>query len=245
MQILWANEFLDATIDYSTESPNYPVTNLQDTRLSRKFRTTDITDEYVKVSTRLTASRVAIMGHNFPAATVIKIQGNDTDVWTAPSLDETLTWSEGIIIGTFTECTYSYWRITFTVASGVTYFEIGSMFLGTFLQLPGMKPDQSIDDETTSVSVESASGQTYGDIGYDYRAPVVNFPYMTEAQRTGIRAMWADVRNVKPIIIVIWATRTDIETPIYCKINQNKITFKRTGSPTVPWSTTIAFKEVF
>lgn len=245
MHILYNNLYLTATIDYSTQNPNYPIGNTQDTRLSRVFRTIDATDEYIKISTSITASRVAIMGHNFVSDTVVHIQGNNTDVWTPPSLDQALTIVDGVIVGSFTEATYAYWRITMTGGTGLTYFQIGACFLGTFLQLPGMKADQSIDDETTSVSTESASGQSYGDIGYDFRAPAINFPFVSDAQRATVRTIWETVHNVKPIIAVIWSERTDMETAIYCIIDQNKISWKRTTSVLLPWSFTLKIKEVF
>lgn len=244
MQILYDNKALTAAVSRSTENSYYPVTNLQDPRLSRKFRTIDAAGEYVKFSTRITASRFAILGHNISETTTIILQGNDTDIWTTPSFEETLTWKSGIILHSFTEVAYNYWRLYMDGGSN-SYFDIGLLYLGTYLQLPDMKADQEIADETTAEVTISSGGQAYGDEGYDYRAPTINFPGVTNTQRDGIRAMWSMVKNVRPVISVVWANRTDMETPIYGILDQKEIKFKKSDSHLYPWSTTLQLREVF
>lgn len=244
MQVLYSNSILTAILTRSSENPGYPIANVQDTKILKAFRTLSASGEWIKItSPAVTASRFAIMGHNLSAAAVIQLQGNDTDVWTAPTFDETITWKAGIIIHQFTEVTYNFWRLLIT-DSGRTYISIGELYIGTFLQLPNIKTDAQIDDETTSEGVESSSGQLFGNEGYDFRTITVNFN-VTEAQRTAIRAWWAYCENIRPFIAVIWANREDIEPPLYCHIDQKMISWKKTGSATIPYSTTIKFKEVY
>jgi hypothetical protein len=145
----------------------------------------------------------------------------------------------------FTEATYSYWRIYFHETVTLTYFQIGSIYLGTYLQLPGMKIDQTLPVITTSTASESDSGQSYGDLGYDYRNPVINYPYITQTQRAAMLTMWAEVKNVKPIVAVIWANSQATEAPLYCRIDQQELSFKRTENTLYPWSVMIKYKEVF
>ena len=246
MQILYDNKVDSATLSRSTENSSFPVENVADWRVSRKFRTVSASAQYIKLSTRITASRVAIVGHNLTSGCTIKLQGNDTDSWTAPSLDETLTHSSGIIIGKFTAATYNFWRLYVDCTDGsIAYVEIGRLFLGTFLQLPDMARDQVITDDTTSTVDISSGGQVYGDEGYVYRNPVINFPALTDDERAEIRAMWAVVQNVKPVIAVIWANREDKETPLHAILNQTSVEWKRTEYPLYPYSTTLKLREVF
>ncbi len=246
MQMLWDNKLLNATLARSTEAPRYPVESLQDTRLSRVFRTADVSDEYVKIETEITASRLAILAHNLTSGATITLQGNNTDSWTTPAFSHTCTWKEDIILEKFTQATYSYWRLYIhDPANTDGYIELGGLFLGTYLQLPNMSIDQEIPDVTTSEASESATGQTYGDEGYIYRNPKINFPSITHTQRGNIRTMWRSVKNVTPVITVIWANREDIETPIYGRIDQDDLVFKRTENPVAPFSTSIKIKEVF
>jgi hypothetical protein len=246
MQILYDNKADTATLSRSTENSSYPVENIADPRVSRVFRTVNASGQYIKLSTRITASRVAIAGHNLTSGCTIKLQGNDTDSWATPALDETLTHADGIIIGKFAEATYNYWRLYVDCTDGsISYVQIGRLYLGTFLQLPDMAMDQVITDDTTSTVDISAGGQVYGDEGYVYRNPTVNFPAISDAERADIRAMWAVVQNVKPVFVSVWANREDKESPMYAILNQTAIEFKRTDYPLYPFSTTLKFREVF
>jgi hypothetical protein len=111
--------------------------------------------------------------------------------------------------------------------------------------MPGMKPDQTIKDETTARVDISASGQAYGDSGYDYRNPTFNFPYLSNTERTNIRTMWAAVHNYIPVYVIIWPGSTTEEKPIYGVINQNAIEWKRTDDQTYRWATSLQIRETY
>jgi hypothetical protein len=202
------------------------------------------TSEWIKISTSITASRFAIMGHNLSASAVITLQGNNTDVWTAPSFEETITWKSGIILHSFTEATYSFWRLLIT-DSGRSFIQIGELYIGTYLQGPNIKPDAQIDDETTSEGEVSSSGQLYGDDGYDFRSFTVNYGTVSDAMREAMRSWWAMCKNNRPYIMLLWASREDLETPVYCFTNQKAIQWKRTGNEKFPWSTSIKHMECY
>lgn len=244
MQILYVNSIIGAILTRSSENPGYPIANVQDTKILKSFRTLSASGEWIKItSPAVTASRFAIMGHNLSAAAVIQLQGNDTDVWTAPTFDETITWKAGIIIHQFTEVTYNFWRLVIT-DSGRTYISIGELYIGTYVQYPGINLDAELSDETLARAEESSSGQVFGDDVYDFRSWKINY-VVTEAQRTIIRAHWLACKNNRPFIAVLYANREDIETPIYCRHNQNAVVWKKSGNPLYPYSTSIAYKEVF
>lgn len=246
MKLLYDNKILSATLDCSSENPDYPIENLQDTVLAKVYRS--MTDDInITIDQITTASYFAIMNHNLSESALITLQGNNSDSWVSPSFETTLTWKEGIIISHFAETTYNYWRLEIidddTGADG--YIQIGGLFIGTYLQMPGMKKNQSIKDMTTSKSKISYSGQSYGNEGYEYRSFKVNFPQLSDTQRTGIRVMWTNNKNIHPLICLIWANRQDLETPIYCVIDQTSIEIKRTESDNLPWETSLKFREVF
>lgn len=244
MQVLYDNKILSAVLTRSSENPAHPIANVQDTKILKTFRTLGASAEWIKASTTITASRFAIMGHNLSASADIHLQGNDSDVWTAPAFDEEVTWKSGIIIHSFVECTYNYWRLIIT-DSGNSYISIGELYLGTYLQLPNIKPDAEIGYNTTGSADKSASGQLYGDEGYEYRSVTVNFWGITDAQRAGMIAWWSLCRNSRPFLMLVWANREDLETAMYCHIDQNGIAWKRTGNDKFPWSTTIKYEECF
>ena len=108
MRFLYANEFLTDgyTITENSEDASYPVENAQDPQLSRKYWTTGDSAEWVKVdggaSEAITANCAFIAGHNLTSGGTYAIEGNDTDVWTSPTVDEAFSHDSGVMFKAFT-----------------------------------------------------------------------------------------------------------------------------------------------
>ena len=249
MRALWNNEIIDATLTPSTENPNFEVENIQDTRLSRYFRTVldAAQDIVIDAGGSTTASYFAILNHNLSSGATIKLQGNNTDAWGAPAFDEALTWNVDMIVFNFTEVSYNFWRLYIDdPANPDNYIKIGHLYLGTFLQMPYMKVDQVLTVKTMSKVKISESGQAYGDEKYSFRNPKINFPRISQTQRLAIQAMFDTVKNVRPFILLIWANELDFEKAVYCVIDQDKLTWKRQDNVSYKFdSISIKFMECF
>jgi len=246
MRALYDNKFLGATISANSENPNYLAENMQDTVLSKVYRSL-LDTTIIKISTTITASYVAILGHNFTETVSITLEGNDADAWGAPTFSETVDYRSDICILKFNEAAYAYWRLVITDdESGADgYIEIGSIFLGTYLQLPGMKLSQTLEEVSLSKISISYSGQSYGEERYLYKNPNVSFPLVSHTLRDSMNVMWRNNQNIKPLILLIWADRFDIEPPIYTVMDQKKLSFKRNPKDAItPWGTKIKFREV-
>jgi len=247
MKILYDNKFLDSTILASSENPNYLAANMQNPILSKVYRSTaDSTT--IKISTNITASFCAILGHNFTSTVVITLQGNDTDAWGSPSFEETISYRSDMCILQFTEADYNYWRVVITDddSSADGYIEIGSIYLGTFIQMPGMKQDQTFEKKSLSNVSISYSGQSFGETRYLYRNPNINFPFITHSMRDSLNDMWDNNQNVKQIIVLVWSDRLDLEAPMYALIDQDTLSFKRNdNNVNFPWGTKLKLREVF
>jgi len=246
MRLLYDNKYLAATISASSENPNYLAANTQNTVIAKVYRS--VADStIIKISTQIKASYVTIMGHNFTPTVQITLQGNDTDAWGAPSFEETIPYRSDMCILNFNEATYNYWRILIsdsdTSADG--YIEIGGIYLGTYLQMPGMKLDQQLEKKTDSSISITYSGQAYGEERYSYRNPGFNFPFITHDQRDELNNMFENNKNVKPLICLVWANDYNIEPPMYCVIDQKSLQFKRNGDNIDPWAVKLKFREVF
>lgn len=248
MRNLWNNEILNMTIIPDTESIEYPSSNLIDPRLSRYFKTENDADQRIVFSgVDITASYIAIIAHNISSGATILLQGNNTDIWDEPDFEETLTWDSDIIIKQFTESTYNYWRLYIDDDNNDGYIRIGYIYLSTYLQMPGMEPDQQIDYDVKE--------------GYLFRSPKINHPRVTFTQKDDINEMFAAVRvgsvdfsstgqlyadgNVKTIVILIWANELSVEKAIYCIIEDDKLTWKKSDDRRYPYKVTIQYREVF
>ena len=246
MRIMWNNLVDIATLSSCSENPNYSLANVKEWQLSSRFQAVGNNAETITIDclTPCAVSRFAIIGHNLSASATITLQANTTDSWTTPAWSATVTRRSYAIIHRFTEVSYRYWRVVIT-DTGVSAIRISRLFLGTFLQLPGMKKDQELTRNTTGESIISDTGQAFPSGGYMYRTPKINFPYLTHAQRTELDAMWQAVGNEKPVLLTVWDDREDLEQPVYCIIDQKEMTFKRNDEDGFPWGTSLKIREVF
>ena len=110
--------------------------------------------------------------------------------------------------------------------------------------MPGMRLDQTLELKDESTISISSSGQSYGNLGYTYRNPQFTFPFLSHDQRDQLNTMWNNNKQVKPLICLIWANDLNIESPMYCIIDQKSMQFKRNGE-SIPWSTKLKLREVF
>jgi len=246
MRILWENKILSSDLTASSENPDFTIDNVQDTRLAVVYRSVEESTN-ITITGPITASYFSILNHNLTESATVTLEGNNTDSWGAPSFSQSVDWLETSMIVNFSESTYNYWRLIIvdddTGADG--YIEIGSLYLGTYLQMPGMEIGQEIPQVSTSTKQYSSNGQVYGDKKIIYRNPKIDFPYITELQRTEIKEMWENNENTGPVIVLIWANRLDIEPLIYSVIDQDSVSFTKSQNKNVPYKTSLQFREVF
>jgi len=247
MKILYDNQILDSTVTCSNVNSSYPIANIQDTRLSKYFRSDTDADFGIIINlTGLTASYIAILNHNLSSGATITLQANATDSWGAPTFSQAITWGSGMIVQSFTEQTFAYWRLLISDNSNPdTYIKIGHLYLSGSLTLPAMAQDQVVDKKTTSKNSISYSGQAYGKQMYMYRSAKVNFPFISLTQRDDMLDLFISQENIYPVIVLIWEANLDIESPIYSVIDQDSFGMSRNGKIAKPFKMSFQIREVF
>lgn len=245
MRIIYSNIAMDATITYTSEDVNYPASNLQDTRLSRYYRTAADTAQRITMAKANAAAQYFILWkHNLSAGATLKLQGNDTNVWTAPTFDQTIAITDDIILLSFASVDYNYWSVYIDDASNPDgYIQIGLITLGTYLQMPGMAPDQTLENASQTTQKISQTRQVYGADADTYRAFDVNFNHLTQSQRLLITTMYNAVKNITPVVLLIWSNDLTYETQIYAVITSKSLKWKRQDNHNFPWKLTLTFEE--
>jgi len=224
MIFLWNNLFDDySTITANTTATGYPVGNVQDYQLEKKWRSIGSSSGWVKLScgtTTIGVNYIAIAGHNFSTSATIKIQAGASDSWASPTLDTSLTHSTGIIMEAVTcASSFKWWRIYIDDTSNSDgYVEIGRLFLGTKLE-PAL--DQELEFILTKVDTStkqySISGQGYGDEGIIYDLfQNVTFPILSSTAKDDMDEMFAEVKKVKPVFMLLHTGRSTELRPTYC-----------------------------
>ena len=165
----------------------------------------------------------AIVEHNLTSGATIKIQGNATDAWGGPTIDETVTWRKDIIVHYFTSTALRFWRIIISDAANTDgYIEVGRFFECAHLQFdPSSTIEFEIINVRNDIQIFSDSNKPWTRKGAAWRTFAYRFPRTAYTMIALLRTMWDTVGNFKPIIFVNYDERfTEIE-PTYCLIMNN------------------------
>lgn len=248
MRIIYNTDIVDnATPSSITENPNYPVSNIQDSRLSRVYRSTDTEQEFIFINAGGSASYCFMYSENIPEDATVTLFGNDDNDFDSNAFEQAMVKRGNWWVADFSEQEYDFWAIyiDFSDTGDPEFIEVGRVIISTYVQLPDLPYGYQWDEQTNSRSSESISGQTYGDIRKEWKTFKEDFPRVSESQMANLKTIWAYVRNVKPFILLLWSARLDLEPPYYMKFNMEVLPSKRVNNRNIPWSTSLNCREVF
>lgn len=195
---LWQNLFDTATVTASSEAADFPVTNLQNRWKDSEWRSTAVsTDQWIKANLGSSPqiSHIVLLNHNARLAQTIKLQANDTDVWTAPAVDISITItadmvSNEILVYNYTGTSYQWWRTLIVADSG----NPDGYFCGTrvglynaFIPERNFTKDYSIEPVDPSTISES----DYGQQSVNARDTYLHFVLPFKVVNTDYLTFWA------------------------------------------------------
>lgn len=217
MIIAYDNKYSTATLSATNENPVYPIENTQDIRLSRLFKTIDTSSVItVNLGSELPVSAIFIANHDILTGATITIKGHTTADFTTPDYSSTITWRAGMMYKLITGTSKQFWQISITNSAN---FKIGGLFFGTYSTITNTFShvlSESVND-TTQVFT-SLSGQTYTDVGYEYKTYDLNFPYISVSDKTALQAIKTATRK-RPVYIMLDETSVTEFEPLYCVID--------------------------
>jgi hypothetical protein len=234
-----------AILTANSSTLNYPATNMLDSRLSRIFKTDSSTTATIvfDCGAAVDVTSIVIANHNITTSvSTLKLQGNATDAWGAPSVDETLTWSAGNIVKDITKATYRYWRIHIVDATNPDgEISIGRAWIGELYQTPAISPSISHNRESESIKSISASGQSYQDTRYKYSTVTAAWPKITHAEKAALIAIFDDIDIGTPFFVTFDETGSDLGT-LYVTLDSDSLNFTLLVNP-LYYTSSIDFKE--
>ncbi len=247
MKTVYENKILDATLTATTENINFPLTNLQENQIYKTYRSTAKNAQRIVIDlASLKSDYVYLKNYNFTSSVTLRLEANTSDSWGSPAFSETLTYNSEYIILNFTESTYNYWSLYIDDTTNTNdYIELGLFVLGVGVELPGMSPDQIFTDKSDSTASYSRSNQMYGNEEIMYRENKITFPALTFTQRDTLRNIFRAVKNIRPILLIVWEDDLTYESPIYCNINKDSIEWGKSDKKTSPFKASFDFRENF
>jgi len=255
MRLLWDDQVAKYTPAYSTQAGGFPATNAQHIHLSRAWRTTGVAGEYLTLDAgagnTITATCAAIVGkapypHNLSAGATLKIQAHPTDAWGGPDFEQAFIWDAATMLEFFTSTAKRFWRFYLDDPGNPDgYLHIPRLMLGAYLQMPPVEPGPTLSRITTSVVSTSLGAQPHTDRRMHLLAPAFSLPIVSQAQRLQIDAMFAAVDIGTPVLLAVWEESLDVEPPIYCRINQEQLEYRKAAEAGAMWALDLEFREAF
>lgn len=217
MRIVYNNLVDTATLTASSILSGYPVTNLQDQRLSCKWISGTSTSQSVVIdlATAQTITTAAIISHNVPSSATI--QANSTDSWTTPAVSYTITWNENMMLRFFTGQSYRYWRFVFDSGN----ISIGRLWLGNYITVdPSSLTDFSVTVKNNDTNSYNKNRSKYSLPGSVWRSFSLNFPPTGTETINNIVSMIDSAGRHSSVIFCNFDTIRDfpIVEPCYCSI---------------------------
>src|SRR5512139_2649169 len=176
-RLMWDNygDYAATTITSSSENADLPAENVQHPFRTKVWRTgVSTASEWIKfdLGSARAVQAVVLLDHTLTGDdSAISLQGNATDSWGSPSVNETLTYNAEKMIKVLSAAqTYRYWRVIFTKASAGVYRDIGRIFLGPVYTCERLPDYGGVEIESNDLSVtgRSLGGQTFSDIRGQY-----------------------------------------------------------------------------
>jgi hypothetical protein len=232
----------DATLTSDNGDPNYPLSALQDIHLSNAFRFADLTGGYIDIDLG-EAADVSCIGviSNISLTGSITLKGNSSESWTSPPFEHSLTVADRNLIEYFDTETYRYWRLEIDDAGNPEgHIEVNKVFLGEYIQLPGVSTDFNFEDKTLSTREFSPTGQPFSVVRPQRMRFDFSFPAMTTSERDEIRAAYNANGIHTPMWLAIWEESFDVQEPMYVLFEEDTIAWSRQG---YAWTTDISFVE--
>ncbi|MGD8305206.1 MAG: hypothetical protein PVF17_01005 [Ignavibacteria bacterium] len=250
MKILYDNIAMNSTITSFSENPYYEWdTALNDTRLTRYGRTLGVDDEWLmfESASAVDVDWVYISNHNITSGATVKIQGNATDSWGSPSVDQAMSYDSTYDYWYYnfssTE-SYKYWRIYIDDPTNTDgYIQIAYVFIGEGLTMPGINPEVSVPYTSNAEVTKTPSGQAYGDRRVRLKGGGVTFPTITETQRQSMLDFFDYVDLTLPFLVLFWENDLDVEPPLYAQLT-NSLEITKNNQAGLTWTLTLEFEEV-
>lgn len=246
MIIAYNNLVDDAIITALVDSPAATMSDgLKDPRLSRVGRLLDIAGQSVSFDLGVAkqADIVTIFGHNLTSLATVRIQGNATDTWGSPTVDELVPISDNIAYR-FTGGSFRYWRLSIEDPTNLNSFlTIGGMYLGEYQTAPGISADPIFSVSTTSTAEFSRSGHLFGNSGIDYNVFSVVFPRVTAAEKIRFESLFFVVNIIKPFYMVMFESEPFTVEPQYVVLVSN-FEYQKIAQDGSLWTVGATMREV-
>lgn len=237
------------SITSSSEGSTLVAANVQHKHKSKIWRSAEGNDEETitfDLGDAYTVTSTVLLGHNYASGYTIKSQGNDSDAWGSPSVNETLTFDAGAIGKTFTGGSYQYWRVYVdkNLADPIGELDLGRVFIGAYITLP--QPSHYNErTEDLSLSSRTVGGQLYSYEKPYYRVFNLEYNSMSETDYQLLKTLSETVGTHTPFFVQ-FDTTTPLNEYVYVRLRSmiGRQYSHATCGGTYYWRATLELEEL-
>jgi hypothetical protein len=216
-QLTADNLAASGTITPSTEDSIYPIENLYDSNPAKPMRFTSTTGNIVwNFGSATQVDFIAIIHHNLTPGLEVRFQGNATDSWSSPSLNQLLTvpaddldnYPNNIYedITDLSPRTYQYWRLV-VVGTNAANVALGEVWISNQIRtLDDVDIKYPVEEQNEHPIIEHKTDykvSTIYDLGIKIRRFSAEAQSLNTTQTAAIRTWWDSTRGrVRPFIVV-------------------------------------------
>jgi len=199
-------------VSSSADATGYPASNLTNAARWKKWRSaTGTGDQWVKfdLGSNKTFTVLAAISAKLHAGGTLKAQANATDVWTSPTVNDTLTVPSpdfsGVLADWIASQSLRWIRFYFTNVGAVSdYVQLGAVFAGTYLE-PANTIEQGFTVTRVDPSIQrrATGGQRSALVLPKYHEVTGRLRPVVASARDDIRTMFEAVGDASPVILAV------------------------------------------
>lgn len=196
----------------SADATGYSVSNLANTARWKKWRSSTTTgDQWVKfdLGSNKTLTVLAAISAKLHAGGTLKAQANATDVWTSPTVSDTLTVPSpdftAVLADWIATQSLRWIRFYFTNVGAVSdYVELGAVFAGTYLE-PANTLEQGVSVQRVDPSIQrrATGGQRSALVLPKYHEVTGRMLPQVASARDDLRTMFETVGDAAPVVFAV------------------------------------------
>ena len=214
MRIINDNELHDGTYTCSNENLNYPVSNLDDPFMAKRFQATSSNTTIVMVLT--TASTIDAVGHgltNATSGTIRLYTGGPTTYTSAETISVDLTYDPCITY--MTSAISSVTKIEVDLTTTSSYVYLGAVSAGDYYEIeyPQSNFARGLQDNTDWI--QTVSGQSLANYQKSLQTIPLTFNPQTITESNALIDMYRDIGIGTPFFVDFFEGYRTLLPPLY------------------------------
>lgn len=218
IKFLYSNRFDSATVTSLNAATNFPVANVQDRFLKKTYRSTGLSNQWLKfdLGSAQSVDMLTFFYNNLTSGATVTLYGHASDLgnlessWSGATYKSVISSSyfDSRVGLNFPGVSLRWWLLGISDALNSNgYIEIGRVYAGSTVS-----PDENFSEDIHETFIDpSLQNWTVGGSAYSvsrerYKVFDFHFADLSAANQTIVRTLWSAVYKTEPFVIAFDST---------------------------------------